>query len=626
MNLKIFSILLLLCNCHAILGQSYKDLSEELFMKSKFTPDSLELSILDFDSLQWRKSDTIREYKEWLMKNKQPILSESSSLFTVNYFLQLAKAYQVLEINDSAYQNIDSATYYINLLEYPELYKKVLDFGIDIAQSNTDYTTAVRFLQKIIDSKVMEQYPESKGETLLSLAGLLVNTHHYVRANDYSLQAYDIFKESGDEEKLVRVLRLIYEAAHLTSNDNSCMDYLYEAREIAERLGDSLLRSDVYAAFGLANYRNGNHPEAVKYYKMARQLLREKGSYRELWAATYQHLSYTHMDSIEAACNLSKYLLEQCLKNKSPILSNAYRGRAWCFAKNGQNDSAAFYLNMAAKERESGEKADASPGFYYYLYDIANQMKDYKLAVQYLHTSLVQFRKYYRESVAEELSTQRGQFDYDLQKERIKKLDIENKLVKERSKRRQVISILVGILLSVTLIFIILLRNKLRDLDISYKSIVKKNIELDKLNTLLQNGNKKDIFKRKNNTINIKDEEKIYKKVFNLLTKEKIYRQAELTEIKLAEIVQTNTTYLSAIINKKFGMSYKALVNHYRINDARKMLTDEVHSKYSIEGIAIEVGYNSRSAFYSIFKQETGMNPSAYIKAYKKLKNNEQNW
>jgi len=619
---KLTSLALLLCIYLSLTGQSYEKLSEALLLKSNLNKETFDESIAEMDSVRWKPNDTIREYKNWLINNKTSILSDKSLFFSVHYFLNLAETYQALEIYDTTYRYIDSAANSINYLEYPESYYKVLKFGSNVAKSHTDYTTAVHFMKMIIGSKVLEQEPKRKGDILLSLSSILVNTHHYAEANSFCRQAYDIYQGAGNDEKLIEVLRIMYEAAHLTSDDNTCMDYLYEARDIADRSGDSLLRADVYSAFGLANYRNGNQTEAVRYYKMARELISEKGSYRELWAATYQHLSYTHMDSVESACKLSKYMLEQCLKNNSSILSNAYRGRAWCFAKNGQNDSAAYYLNLAVKKRESGEKADASPGFYYYLYDVAMLMKDYKLANEYLNTSLIQFRKYYRESVAEELTTQRAQFDYDLQKERIKKLRITNQLEIEKGRRHKVIIVLVGVLLTVTLVFLYLLRKKLIDLNITYKNIVRKNIELDKINTSLKNGEKNGMAKRKNNHILIKDEESIFDKLNELLAKEKIFRQVELTESKLAEILGTNTSYLSAIINKRSGMSFTSLLNHYRIEEARKLLTTEEYANFSIEGIASEVGYQSRSAFYRMFKQETGMTPSAYIKAYEEVKNN----
>lgn len=598
-------------------AQSFEDLSKNLLKKSGLTDTSFEQSIVKINFERWAPNDTIREYRQWLTDNKQIILLNSSDNFKAHYFLYLAKANYVLKKFDSVYQFIDSSANHINFLQFPEAYYHVLKYGSDMAKSRQDYTTATRFMKEIIDSKVLENNPVRTGKTLLSLSLMLVNIHRYAEASNYCRQAYDIIQGTDDDEKMIRVLRIMYEAAHLTSEEQTSMDYLYQALDLAEQSGDSALLANVYSAFGLANYRNGDQLEAVRYYKKARALISEKGSNSELWAATYQHLSYVQLDSVESACKLSKYLLEQCLKNNSPILSNAYRGRAWCFAKNGQNDSAAYYLQLAAKERESGEKADASPGFYYYMHDIAVLIKNYKLALKYLNKSLVQFRKSYRESVAEELTATRTKFDYDIQKERIKKLKLQNELEHEKVQRQRVVNVFIIVLLIAALFFFYYRRKQMRNLNAAYKNLVKKNLELDKINISLKKLEKK---RTKNNDgINIKDEEKIYVKLKNLLEEDKIFRQKDLTESKIAEILDTNTTYISSIINNRFGVPFKTLLNKYRIDEARQLLVSKEYSNYSIEGIASEVGYQSRSAFYQVFKQNTGMTPTAYVKTYKEI-------
>ncbi len=101
-----------------------------------------------------------------------------------------------------------------------------------------------------------------------------------------------------------------------------------------------------------------------------------------------------------------------------------------------------------------------------------------------------------------------------------------------------------------------------------------------------------------------------------MLEKEKIYKQSDISASKLARELNTNTSYLSIIINNRFDESLKTIINKYRINEARRLLTSPEYSKYSIEGIAEEVGYHSRSTFYQSFKQITGLTPTQYLENY----------
>jgi len=575
------------------------------------------MSINEIDIALWQENDTISEYCQWLAENYENLTYSKSAFFKVHLFLELARCNYALSNRGMTYQYIDSALSKVNILKYPESYYHILKLGATISYKNLDGTTRIRYLKQIIDSKIIDHDSVARGKTLIQLCSLLENMHRYIESSRYCKEAMEIYQELGDDAKMIKVLKIMYNNAHHTTEDESNWEYLYQANDIAQRSGDSALLADVYSSYGLAHYRNGDQLEAVKYYKMARLLISDKGSYRELWAASYQHLSYTILDSVESACKLSEYLLKQCLKNNSGIISNAYRGRAWCFAKTGQNDSAAYYLEKSAQSRESGEKADASPGYYFYMYEIALLIKNYDLALKYLHKSLVQFRKYNRESAANQLNAIRADFDYDLQKERIKKLRLQNELEHERVTRQRVVNVFIIILFITALFFLYYRRKQMRNLNTAYKSLVKTNLELDEINSNLRKLERKK--PKKTDGLNIKDEEKIFIKLSDLLEEDKIFRQQDLSETKLAELLETNNTYLSSIINKRFGVPFKTLLNKLRIDEARRLLVSNEYSNYSIEGIANEVGYHSRSAFYKVFKQNTGMTPLAYVKIYKQI-------
>lgn len=82
----------------------------------------------------------------------------------------------------------------------------------------------------------------------------------------------------------------------------------------------------------------------------------------------------------------------------------------------------------------------------------------------------------------------------------------------------------------------------------------------------------------------------------------------------LAEKVKSNTKYVSWVINEKFGMSFRQLLNHYRIDEAARRLNDidGEYAKYTIEAVAHSVGFNSPSSFIEAFKSIKGVTPRRY--------------
>ena len=69
--------------------------------------------------------------------------------------------------------------------------------------------------------------------------------------------------------------------------------------------------------------------------------------------------------------------------------------------------------------------------------------------------------------------------------------------------------------------------------------------------------------------------------------------------------------HLSQIINGCLGQNFLDFVNTYRIEEARHHLEDPA-SQLSVLAIAMEVGFNSKSAFYNAFKRHVRQTPTSY--------------
>lgn len=100
----------------------------------------------------------------------------------------------------------------------------------------------------------------------------------------------------------------------------------------------------------------------------------------------------------------------------------------------------------------------------------------------------------------------------------------------------------------------------------------------------------------------------------NILMERGIYKDATLSLGKLASELDISTHHLSQIINQQTQGNYFDLINQYRIQDAQQLL---INTQMSIIDIAYEVGYNSKSSFYTEFKRRTQMTPNQFKKSRK---------
>ena len=84
---------------------------------------------------------------------------------------------------------------------------------------------------------------------------------------------------------------------------------------------------------------------------------------------------------------------------------------------------------------------------------------------------------------------------------------------------------------------------------------------------------------------------------------EQPYLQQDLTLKELAHKIDTNSKYLSHLINKEFACNFSSFINTYRINEAKRLLSDPAYNIYTIESIAKMTGFKSKSTFNSTFKK-----------------------
>ena len=98
-------------------------------------------------------------------------------------------------------------------------------------------------------------------------------------------------------------------------------------------------------------------------------------------------------------------------------------------------------------------------------------------------------------------------------------------------------------------------------------------------------------------------------KLLQLMAEAQPWLEPELTLAELAHRLRTNTSLLSHVINTGCGQNFNDFVNRYRVAEAERKLQDPRLAHYSLVGIALESGFNSKSTFNRVFKKLTGRTP-----------------
>lgn len=99
-----------------------------------------------------------------------------------------------------------------------------------------------------------------------------------------------------------------------------------------------------------------------------------------------------------------------------------------------------------------------------------------------------------------------------------------------------------------------------------------------------------------------------------VMLNDKLYLKPDLSLSTLAQQLQLSPNDLSWLLNEIYGKNFYAFINQYRIDDFLARIANNEHKKQTILGIAMDVGFNSKSTFNKFFKSVLNETPSAYIK------------
>ncbi|MEO9482772.1 MAG: AraC family transcriptional regulator [Ekhidna sp.] len=101
-------------------------------------------------------------------------------------------------------------------------------------------------------------------------------------------------------------------------------------------------------------------------------------------------------------------------------------------------------------------------------------------------------------------------------------------------------------------------------------------------------------------------------KIEELMIKEKLFIDPHFTIKDMADKLEMPVPTISLIINRGMNANFNELINHYKVEEAVRLLgrTDTRH--LTIEAIAKQAGFNSTSAFNDNFRKKTGQSPKAY--------------
>lgn len=113
--------------------------------------------------------------------------------------------------------------------------------------------------------------------------------------------------------------------------------------------------------------------------------------------------------------------------------------------------------------------------------------------------------------------------------------------------------------------------------------------------------------------------EEIRNKLNEIMEQQKLYLDSSVSIEEVSRQIREPGYLVSQVINERMNLTFYDWIARYRVEEAKLLFLDSKTRVYTIEQIAEEVGYNSKSAFNKAFKKFTGCTPSEYRNAAEAL-------
>lgn len=441
----------------------------------------------------------------------------------------------------------------------------------------SDYKTALMLFLRALDLCNEIGYTDYVGRIYNNIG----NIHYVFKEYNIAKKYYKLgYSHKGSVNLLSTSLNNLGLISYYEKNLDSALLLFKKAYDVRISVNDSF--TNVYLHnIGLVYQQLKRYDTAFTYYRLAlnntRSLqIKEKES-KVLSSIGQLHCELNNYDSMNYYLKYSNSIAEAY--NLFNIMSENY-----------------VCLSDAEKKRGNFERS-------LYYYDKYSKIKD----------SLFDVSKY------RELNELVFLHDMSKVDKHIRELNMEQEIKEKTISMQRNLQIIMGCVLILVASFLAVLYVKNKNLNAAYLKLVIKNMEIVELSKSTTDDSiqvlNEEVEKYRNSSLSDNSRNQLMADIINIMNDKSIFCDPDFSLNKLAEIVDSNSTYVSQIINDCFKKNFRSYVNEYRIKEAMRILSDKGYHKYSIETISTMVGFKSRSTFNVAFKEITGITPSFYIKS-----------
>lgn len=99
-----------------------------------------------------------------------------------------------------------------------------------------------------------------------------------------------------------------------------------------------------------------------------------------------------------------------------------------------------------------------------------------------------------------------------------------------------------------------------------------------------------------------------------LMKTEKLFLMSKIKLSDVADALGSNQTYISQVVNSNYGLNFNDYINSLRVQYFCQLIDNLEEKDIVIDAMYPQIGFTSKSTFYSAFKKFMGLSPVQYVK------------
>jgi len=440
----------------------------------------------------------------------------------------------------------------------------------------------------------------------------------------FYIDALELYKETNNLDGASNVLNNLGVIYGSRGQYEIALEHFKEAIKIKKQLNSPAQETDKELMYLSGSFNNiglihdliDQKDSALYYFNKSLQIRKRLNDYTGI-SDSYSNIGITYL-SLKENTLAERYLMmsfqiADSIDDVSLNVNAAYNLAEFYFLQ-GDNTNAEKYLNRCYERASLFGARDLMMSIFDLRSEISLSKNNYKDAYLFQKKYIALKDSLINEETESQIAQLQIAHEVQQKEERIILLKKEKQNEIQQNEFKSIMLLILYIFLFITAAIAFVFFRQKKKLAFSNKELVKRNLEIISIDK-----------KQKDNPINATkkyassalSEEKKQQTISNLkqiIEEEELFLKKELTIELAAEKLEISRTYLSQIVNETFNTNFTTFINHYRINHAIQLISDPTNSIYSIAGIAELSGFHSISSFNTLFKQKTGLTPSAFRK------------